>query len=428
MKSILPAIFARLVTVGSLAVAVGRGGAQMIGDGTGEPVAVRFADARAAWAFLLDPELRLGELFTDGRLVVERGTIYDFLALVLREGKGKGKRPNLAERVLDATRHALRKALLDTAKAGSKRNAAFHYDLDGHVYDWMLDANRQYSCAFFEGPGMTLDEAQLAKMRHIAAKLLVEPGQRVLDIGCGWGGLAFYLAGVAGAGHVSGISLAEKQIAFAKDLASKKDQWSANKLGGRVDFALTDYRDVAGTFDRVVSVGMLEHVGPSHYRAYFAAVARALRGDGVALIHTIGCADGVNHPNPWLNKYIFPGGYLPALSELMPAIEAAGLLVADVEVWHLHYALTLQEWRRRFMARRAQAVAIHGERFCLMWEFYLSMSEAAFRFEDVVVFQLQLVKRQDARPPTRGYIEARKAGLRAREALLPKDRRDDAMS
>lgn len=409
MTRFLTYVFSQLVTRGTLVVFTAAGEKLTFGDGSGDPVTVRFKDQRAQWAFLLDPDMKLGEIYQDGRLVVEQGDIFGFLTLILREAKNT--RPTLPVRILDFMRYHLRKVLVNTSKARTKHNAAYHYDLDGHIYDWMLDADKQYTCAYYEQPNMTLEEAQIAKKRHVTAKLLVEPGMSVLDMGCGWGGFALYLAEVAQAGKVVGVNLSDAQVAVARGRAAEAG------LADKVHFEIKDYRDSAGLYDRVASVGLLEHVGPSHYSSFFKTIKRCLKPDGVAFVHTIGCADGVNFPNPWLEKYIFPSGYLPSLSELTTAIEGAGLQVTDAEIWRLHYVPTLREWRNRFNARRAEAARIYDERFCRMWEYYLAMGEAAFLFEDVVVFQIQLGHSVDAAPITRGYIEERKVGLRAREAV-----------
>ena len=378
MNSLLTLMLSRLVTRGSLTVYAANGEKRVFGDGAGNPVAVRFKDSKAEWEFVLDTDLRLGEIYQDGRFVVEQGTIFDFLTLILRESKNS--RPSLPIRIMDFMRFHLRKIMVNTSKSQTKSNAAYHYDLDGHIYDWMLDADKQYTCAYYEKPDMTLEEAQLAKKRHVTAKLLVEPGMSVLEMGCGWGGFALYLAQVAQAGQVVAVNLSEEQVAIARKRAE------AAGLAGRVEFQVKDYRDSEGFYDRVVSVGMLEHVGPSHYSSFFKTIKNTLKEDGVAFCHTIGCNDGINFPNPWLNKYIFPSGYLPSLSELTTAIEGAGLQVMDAEIWRLHYVPTLREWRHRFMRHREEAAKIFDERFCRMWEYYLAMGEAAFLFEDVVVF------------------------------------------
>ena len=405
----LKMLFSNVCTRGSLTVHTATGETMTFGDGTGNPVVVRFKDVKAQWEFLLDTDMRLGEIYQDARFIVEKGNIFDFLTLLLREAKGV--RPPLPIRVMDFLRYHLRKIMVNTSKAKTKHNAAYHYDLDGHIYDWMLDADKQYTCAYYEQPNMTLEEAQIAKKRHVTAKLMVEPGMSVLEMGCGWGGFAMYLADVAQAGKVVAVNLSEEQVAIARKRAADAG------LSDKVEFQIKDYRDSDGLYDRVASVGMLEHVGPSHYSSFFQTVKRTLKPDGVAFCHTIGCNDGVNFPNPWLNKYIFPSGYLPSLSELTTAIENAGLQVMDAEIWRLHYVPTLREWRDRFMAHREEAAKIYDERFCRMWEYYLAMGEAAFLFEDVVVFQITLGHSVDAVPITRGYIEERKVGLRAREAV-----------
>ena len=291
----------------------------------------------------------------------------------------------------------------------AKRNVAHHYDLDRRLYDLFLDTDRQYSCAYFETPGQSLDDAQLAKKRHIAAKLAVEPGHRVLDIGCGWGGLGLYLADVVGA-DVVGITLSEEQFAIANGRAVERG------LQDRVEFRIEDYRKTAGRFDRIVSVGMFEHVGVGFYDTYFQHCARLLDDDGVMLLHTIGRTTGPGATNPWIAKYIFPGGYIPALEEIVPAMERAGLFVTDVEILRIHYADTLKAWRERFLARRDEAEALYDEQFCRMWEFYLAACEASFRCGDDVVFQIQISKKIDALPLTRDYIAEREQNLRSKEA------------
>jgi cyclopropane-fatty-acyl-phospholipid synthase len=290
----------------------------------------------------------------------------------------------------------------------SKDNVARHYDLDGRLYSLFLDADKQYSCAYFETPAATLDDAQLAKKRHLAAKLLIRPGDRVLDIGSGWGGLSLYLAEVTGA-NATGVTLSTEQLQVSNARAAEKN------LSGSAKFLLEDYRDVNGPFDRIVSVGMFEHVGVDFYETYFRRCAELLTEDGVMMLHSIGRSEGPDATNPWIAKYIFPGGYIPALSEVMPAIERAGLLVCDVEVLRLHYAETLKAWRERFIARREEAVQLYDERFARMWEFYLACSEMSFRKQNMMNFQIQLTKRQGVVPMTRDYIFREEAKLRGIE-------------
>ncbi len=396
-----------LVRRGELRVTLPTGERHTLGNGEGGVrAAIRLTTGRAVIDLLLDPDLQLGELFMDQRLVVEEGTIYDVLTLLLQDAKHV--QPNLAVRTLDRLRMGLRRFLQNNLPQKARANVAHHYDLDDRLYALFLDRDRQYSCAYFETPEQSLDDAQLAKKRHIAAKLLVEPGHRVLDIGCGWGGLSRYLAQVAGAGHVTGVTLSTEQLAYAK----------ANAGNAPVEYRLEDYRSTGGTFDRIVSVGMFEHVGLHYHDAFFRQCRALLKDDGVMLLHFIGNSDVPDFNNPWIEKYIFPGGHLPSLSEFTPAIERSGLIVTDIEVLRLHYATTLRHWHNRFMARRAEAVALYDERFCRMWEYYLSMAEAAFRYQDIAIFQVQLAPRQENVPLTRGYIDQREAALREREATL----------
>jgi cyclopropane-fatty-acyl-phospholipid synthase len=289
---------------------------------------------------------------------------------------------------------------------------AYHYDLGDPFYALFLDQDWQYSCAYFEYPGQNLADAQRAKKRHIAAKLLLEPHHRVLDIGCGWGGLGLYLARVVGVKSVLGVTLSDEQILRAVRRADEL------KLSDQVDFQLCDYRALTGRFDRIVSVGMFEHVGLENYQTFFDTCRERLSDDGVMLLHTIGCSDEPSLTNPWIAKYIFPGGHLPSMSDILKAVERSGLIVTDVEILRLHYAETLLAWRTNFLARRDEAVRMFDERFCRMWEYYLAMSEAAFRYENVVVFQLQLMRQQASVPLTRDYITPAKARLLAAETLL----------
>ena len=407
MERLLAAILNRVVRHGQLTVVMASGARHVFGDGSGPPLGLRFTDREAQWAFLLDPYLKMGELFMDGRLVVEEGDVFGVLDLLL--GELKGKTEPAPARLLHTLRFALRRFAQRNGLTRSRRNVAHHYDLDGRLYDLFLDRDRQYSCAYYEREDLTLDEAQAAKRRHIAAKLALRGGERVLDIGSGWGGLGLYLAGVAGAGEVLGVTLSEEQLALARRRAEE------GGLAARVSFELRDYRTLDGAFDRIVSVGMFEHVGVTQYRTFFEKARDLLAPDGVMLLHTIGLSDGPWFTNPWIDKYIFPGGALPALSEMLPLIEKAGLVVTDVEVLRLHYAFTLRDWRERFLARREEAARLYDERFCRMWECYLAASEAAFRHQGAVVFQLQLARRQEAVPLTRGYIEMAEAALERKE-------------
>jgi cyclopropane-fatty-acyl-phospholipid synthase len=374
------------------------------GDGTGEPVAVRFLTADAERRILLNPELALGEAYMDGTFVVEHGSIADALAILMDQ-------PEILPRWAKLQwwlRYLVRHAQQFNPRSRARNNVARHYDLDGRLYSLFLDADKQYSCAYFESPEATLDDAQLAKKRHVAAKLLIGPGDRVLDIGSGWGGLGLYLAEITGA-TVTGVTLSTEQLQVSNTRATEKN------LTRAVKFQLEDYRDVKGPFDRIVSVGMFEHVGVDFYESYFRHCAELLTDDGVMVLHSIGRSDGPDATNPWIAKYIFPGGYIPALSEVIPVIESAGLLVCDIEILRLHYAETLKAWRERFMARRQEAVRLYDERFARMWEFYLAGSEMSFRKQNLMNFQIQITKRQGVVPMTRDYIAREEAKLRGVE-------------
>jgi cyclopropane-fatty-acyl-phospholipid synthase len=313
---------------------------------------------------------------------------------------------------LQFARFVFRRVQQFNPRSRSRRNVAHHYDLDGRLYQLFLDADQQYSCAYFETPDQSLDDAQLAKKRHLAAKLLVEAGAKTLDIGCGWGGLALYLAEIGGA-HVTGITLSQEQFARAQQRAVERGRTK------EAVFRLEDYRDVAGPFKRIVSVGMFEHVGVSHYDTYFRKCAKILDTDGVFLLHTIGRSGPPSITNAFIAKYIFPGGYIPALSEVLPAIQRAKLVVTDVEILQYHYAETLKAWRERFLAHREEVERLYDARFVRMWEFYLASSEMAFRESDMVIFQIQMTKRKGVVPQTRDYIGREEARLREIEATSP---------
>lgn len=390
-------LLSRVVAKGDLTVIAPNGRSHRFGDGTNPKSIIEISDWGTFLRLSLKPQLAIGEAYMDGRLIIREGGIAGLLEVLLLN-LGTGTAGGLAGAV-DGLRRFVRRLQQFNPMTRARRNVAHHYDLSGAMYDLFLDADRQYSCAYYETPGMTLEDAQAAKKRHIAAKLALKPGIRVLDIGCGWGGLALYLAEL-GAASVKGITLSQEQLAHARGRAQ------AARQSGRVAFALEDYRKTQGTFDRIVSVGMFEHVGIGHYGEYFTQIARLLSENGVGLIHTIGRSDGPGHTNPFIAKYIFPGGYTPALSEILPAIERAGLMVTDVETLRLHYAETLKEWRARFTAHWKEAAQLYDERFCRMWEFYLAGAEMGFRHQGLVVFQLQLAKRVDALPLTRNYIDA----------------------
>lgn len=410
MSGALTTILGRLIRTGKLEVVDPQGQSRVFGDGGAPAIRIRLTDAAAARAIAADPAMTLGEMYMDGRLLVEEGNIFDLLSLLKRNGLRRAATPTMRVRALWRLLAYQLGARLPINR--NRGNVAHHYDLDARLFDLFLDHDWQYSCAYFEPRGISLDEAQLAKKRHIAAKLLLQPGQKVLDVGCGWGGLALYLAESTGV-DVTGVTLSAEQLAIARSRIAQRN------LGDRVRVALTDYVDLGGQYDRIVSVGMFEHVGVANYRRFFRKMAQLLHKEGVMVLHYIGRVKPAYAVNPWVEKYIFPGGYMPALSEVLPAVERAGLLVKDIEIWPMHYAWTLRAWRERFLARKADAVRLYDERFCRMWEFYLAASEASFRHDRLPVVQLQLARHQDAVPFARGYIAAAEAQLKAFEADSP---------
>jgi cyclopropane-fatty-acyl-phospholipid synthase len=401
MDRLLRYFLGQFIRRGTMTFTTAGGATFTCGDGTGRPVSARFLSRRTERRILLNPELALGEAYMDGTFVVENGSIADALAILLDQ---PDMVPSWA-RVQWWLRYLARHISQFNRRGRARTNVAHHYDLDGRLYSLFLDADKQYSCAYFETPDTTLDDAQLAKKRHLAAKLLIGRGDRVLDIGSGWGGLGLYLAEMTGA-DVTGITLSTEQLQIANARAGEKN------LGHQAKFLLSDYRDIPGRFDRIVSVGMFEHVGVGFYETFFKRCAELLSDDGVMVLHAIGRSTGPDVASPWIAKYIFPGGYMPAVSEVIPAIESAGLLVCDIEILRLHYAETLKAWRERFMARRDEAVRLYDERFARMWEFYLAGAEMSFRKQNLMVFQIQLTKRQGIVPITRDYIAGEEARLR----------------
>jgi cyclopropane-fatty-acyl-phospholipid synthase len=341
---------------------------------------------------VFNPGLLVGEAYMDGLLTIERGTLYEFYELIARN-IGSHRIPfwlPVVERLGGCNRY--------NPIGRAQRNVAHHYNLSDRLYDSFLDQDRQYSCGYFETPDDSLETAQENKKRHIAAKLLLDrPGLRILDIGSGWGGLCLYLAQIADA-DVTGITLSSEQYSFSHGRAKRAG------LDDRVQFFLRDYRQHRGKYDRIVSVGMFEHVGKKNYLEFFNKLNSLLTEDGVALVHSIGYSDRPTPINPFIRKYIFPGAAIPSLSEVFAAVERSGLLVTDVEILRLHYAETLRHWRQRFMVQRNSISRLYDERFCRMWEFYLVVCEIAFRFRTSMVFQMQLAKRPDVVPPTRDYI------------------------
>jgi cyclopropane-fatty-acyl-phospholipid synthase len=410
MRAVLDTLLKRFITVGQLTVRWPDG--EVSEYGTGRPqAAIALRNQAVIRGLVFHPALKAGECYMDGSLVPEGCGIYDVLDLLVRNLAANGSRLPVAR--LRSTLGSIRRRLDQYNPAPrSERNVAHHYDLNGRLYSLFLDRDRQYSCAYFPRGDETLEEAQVAKKRHIAAKLCLDrPGLSVLDIGCGWGGMALTLAREYGA-KVMGITLSREQLEEARKRAA------AENLQDRVSFELVDYRAVQHRFDRIVSVGMFEHVGVNHYKAFFETVSRCLEPRGVALLHAIGRSDGPGFTNPWIAKYIFPGGYCPALSEVIPVVERSGLVATDIEILRLHYAETLRHWRRRFAANRDAIASLYDERFCRMFEFYLCGSELSFRVEGNMVFQIQMAHDQAAVPLTRDYITQSEAAARAQQAEM----------
>ena len=375
---------------------------------------LRLQDSGVPGAIVRNPSLGMAEAFMDGRVTIENGDILDFIGLIRRNNPwdkaGDIDAPGwlgrlrvmLASRIGQINRHA-----------ASRRNVAHHYDIDDRLYDLFLDSNRQYSCAYWDEGVETLEGAQIAKMDHIAAKLGLRPGMRVLDIGCGWGGLALHLHRVSGV-EVHGITLSKEQLAYAMAWAKREG------VADKVTFSLTDYRDLKGRYDRIVSVGMFEHVGAPNFETFFRQCHDLLADDGVMLMHTIGRAGPPNVTDDFTRKYIFPGGYIPSMSETVAAIEPNRLMLADVEVLRLHYALTLREWYKRCVSAEKQIVDLLGERFYRMWLFYLAGAATAFEWADLVNFQFQIVRNREAVPITRDYIAREETAYRVRRAATGK--------
>ncbi len=385
----------QVIRKGTLTIEMPDGTLRTHGDGTGDPVRLHIKDPSLLWRIPLNPDIGVGEGYMDGTLTIENDDLYGLMRLGI-SNISAGNRSRW-QGALDHTRRILRWLAQRNVIGRAQRNVAHHYDLSGKLYDLFLDPDKQYSCAYFHDPSDTLEAAQQQKKRHIAGKLLLQPGMRVLDIGCGWGGMALTLAREYDV-NVLGVTLSEEQHKVATQRA--KDAG----LDGQVEFRLCDYRLVDDTFDRIVSVGMFEHVGVPHYREYFRHVREKLTEDGVALIHTIGRSSPPGTTSTWIAKYIFPGGYVPAMSEVMAAVEKEDLWATDVEVWRLHYAETLKNWHDRFMANRERVAELYDEAFVRMWRFYLVGAEMTFRLHHQCVFQFQLTRQQDAVPLTRDYL------------------------
>ena len=406
MNGLLHKFLNRVIVEGSLEVVDSDGKTHRFGDASPSLIRVRFTSAAAERDVVLHPDLKLGEEYMNGGIVMEAGSIYDLLNFA--QVNLKRLQPPWWFRLNQGYRYLVRRLHQINTPVRARQNVHHHYDLDGRLYRLFLDDDLQYSCAYFADGVTSLDEAQLAKKRHIAAKLDLKPGQRILDIGSGWGGLGMYLAEHFDV-DVTGVTLSDEQFAVSNRRADERG------LGKRVRFLLQDYRSIQGPFDRIVSVGMFEHVGVNHYRTFFNACRDLLSADGSMLLHSIGRYGRPDDTSGFIRKYIFPGGYIPSISEVMPSVEKSGLKVADIEILRLHYAETLRLWRERFLAHREEVAALYDERFVRMWDFYLAGSEMAFRVGDLMNFQLQLSKKQETLPLTRDYM------LKAEEALRRKE-------
>jgi len=385
----------RAVRKGTMNVRFASGIKKSFGDGNSPQASVTLKDIKAARDIYLDPALKFAELYMDGRLIVADNDLDAFISVIKING---AKRFATAPAVvITGGRMAVRIWRRRIARETARRNVAHHYDLDERLFRLFLDKDLQYSCAYFEKPDANLEEAQLAKKRHIAAKMFLESGAQVLDIGCGWGGMGLFLAKTFDV-NVTGVTLSTEQQKVAK-------QWALQAgLSDKAHFELRDYRDVQGKFDRLVSIGMFEHVGPQNFVTFFKNAKRLMNEDGVFLLHSIGRSKSNVLDPPFIEKYIFPNGHIPALSETLRAIEKSGLLVKDVEILTYHYADTLKIWRQRFNANRDKVLALYDERFFRMWDLYLAISEMSFRHGKLFNFQIQIVKKQAQSRRTRNYI------------------------
>ena len=393
---IIKSVLSRVIRKGNLTWIQHDGNVHHYGDRSGEPIKIRTTKDFSEIKLLLNPSLQFGESYMNGSLIMEEGRIHDLLKLLFSNSK-----IDVDHWIMDvsrAVRFILNKFNVGNYLSKSKKNVAHHYDLSDQLYELFLDKDRQYSCAYFNSPNDTLDQAQTNKKELIAKKLLLEKGQNVLDIGCGWGGMASFLSKRSEV-NVKGITLSEEQIQYAN---KRKQTESLHN----VEYKLQDYRKVNETYDRIVSVGMFEHVGTKHYQDFFNKVYDLLNDTGVALIHTIGRLSEPTTNDPWIEKYIFPGGYIPALSETVSKIEKSGLSMTDIQILKFHYAETLKRWRYNFYDNIDKVKEIYDEKFCRMWDFYLSSSQASFEESTLVVFQLQLSKNKKTVPDKRDYMLA----------------------
>ena len=415
--SLIGRLVEKLLTRGSMTLLVPGKPPHTFGPGGGKHLTVRFADRRVAFDIARNPRLRMGEAYMDGRVEIEDGTILDLLEMVV--GANRWEDGGQGRKALSRGKKRLLKLFRRNNLTRSRRNVAHHYDLKDELYELFLDDDKQYSCAYFTDPANSLEQAQADKKAHIAAKLALEPGQRVLDIGCGWGGMALYLHKVAGV-DVLGVTLSERQLKVARERAERAG------VSDHVQFELIDYRHIDETFDRIVSVGMFEHVGHAHYEEFFAKCRELLKPEGVMLLHTIGkLGDRSRGPDPFTDKYVFPGYHLPALSEMVGASQKVRLIASDVENLRLHYALTLRHWLKRATKARSEIEAMYDERFFRMWEFYLAGGIVMFESGAACNYQVQYIRDRNALPITRDYMleaEQRYRKLDAEPASAKKPR------
>ena len=359
------------------------------------PITLKLLDKKLHYKLLLFPDLYFGEAYTEGSLKIENGNLTEFLDLV-QKNIGRGETNKFSD-VINKIKGTYRFLTNFNLITKSKRNVAHHYDISEKLYDLFLDEKRQYSCAYFKNENDSLETAQNNKIQHIIKKLNLKHNQKILDIGSGWGSLAIEIAKSSQC-EVLGITLSENQLKYSNKKAKELN------LENQVSFKLMDYRELNEKFDRIVSVGMFEHVGRKFYNKYFNRVSKLLNDNGVALIHTIGSVNPPRNPHPWITKYIFPGGYTPSLSEVAKPIEKSGLVISDMEVLRMHYSYTLRHWKERFLSKKEQVLNMFDEKFFRMWEFYLTSCEMTFKWDDLVVFQFQLTKDFTSVPPTRDYI------------------------
>ena len=404
--SLLSGLIQKFLKEGQLTLVHPDGRRETLGPGGGEHVTVRFTDGKVVRDLLKNPRLMLGEAYMDGRIVFEDGDMLDLLTMIQRSNRLEDKKPGGGGFVDKGKIVGVARWMRRNNPVKSQKNVAHHYDLGNDLYDLFLDPWRQYSCAYYEEPGKPLEEAQLAKLAHIAAKLYLREGDHVLDIGCGWSGMARYLHKVAGV-KVTGITLSKEQLAYARSKAEEEG------VADMVDFQLVDYRKLEGQFDRIVTVGMFEHVGAAHYGEFYDSCRRLLKPDGVMLNHTIGRLGEAGSPDPFTDKWIFPGYHIPSLSQMCGASEEARMMVSDVEILRLHYAYTLRAWLKRVEAKKAEIEALYDARFYRMWEFYIGGAIVMFEHGGACNYQVQYVRDRRALPITRDYMAQTEARYRA---------------